>query len=102
MDTLEVMHFNLRNKDGVVYVGDKPKASGDDALKKKFGEGYGAVKKTFDEGLQNWKGKEEELNAAAFGMYEKFRPSVKAGEKGWGRKGELDLEKIREIVTKGS
>ncbi len=33
-----------------------------------------------------------ELSAGAFGLYEKFRPSVPAGERGWGAKGKLDLE----------
>jgi hypothetical protein len=38
------------------------------------------------------------LNAAAFGLYEKFRPTVSAGQAGWGQKGELKLEVIRKLA----
>jgi hypothetical protein len=31
-------------------------------------------------------------------LYEQFRPSVPAGESGWGAKGELDLAKVRALV----
>jgi hypothetical protein len=31
-------------------------------------------------------------------LYEQFRPSVPAGESGWGTKGELDLAKVRTLV----
>ena len=33
-----------------------------------------------------------------FRLYEAFRPSVPAGESGWGAKGELDLAKVRALV----
>lgn len=35
-----------------------------------------------------------ELETVAFSLYEKFRPTVPEGKKGWGAKGELDLDKI--------
>lgn len=38
-----------------------------------------------------------ELAAEAFSLYEKFRPSVPRGEKGWGVKGELDLGVIQKL-----
>lgn len=38
----------------------------------------------------------EELNRVAFRLYERFRPEVPEGVKGWGAKGELRLERIRE------
>ena len=34
----------------------------------------------------------KQLEAQAFSLYEKFRPAVSEGMKGWGAKGELDLE----------
>jgi len=37
----------------------------------------------------------DELEAEAYGLYERFRPSVPAGVKGWGAKGELDLGMFR-------
>ena len=56
------------------------------------------VKGVFKEALEGWKGEEGELNWKGFGLYESFRPDVSKGQKGWGRKGELDLGKIREVV----
>ena len=38
----------------------------------------------------------EELNRIGFRLYEQFRPEVPADIRGWGAKGELDLERITE------
>jgi len=40
----------------------------------------------------------EDLARRAYSLYEAFRPSVPAGEKGWGAKGELDLGRIRALA----
>lgn len=40
----------------------------------------------------------KQLETQAFSLYEKFRPAVSAGLKGWGAKGELDLEFIRSLA----
>ncbi len=40
----------------------------------------------------------EDLDRRAYGLYEKFRPRVPAGTKGWGAKGELDLDFIRSLA----
>ena len=37
----------------------------------------------------------EKLNRIGFRLYERFRPEVPAGAKGWGAKGVLDLARIR-------
>jgi hypothetical protein len=42
----------------------------------------------------------EELAQEAFALYEKFRPAVPRGEKGWGAKGALDLEVIRKLAKR--
>jgi hypothetical protein len=97
--TVDVMRFNIRVKDGKAFVGDKAQALGEDKLKAKFGSRYEDVKHVFEEALKEWKGKEDELAERGFGMYEDFRPSVSAGTKGWGRKGELDLQRIRDVVS---
>ena len=39
----------------------------------------------------------EELHRRGFRLYERFRPSVPAGERGWGAAGELDLAAIRAL-----
>src|SRR4051812_25282543 len=38
------------------------------------------------------------LYRRGFRLYEQFRPSMPAGESGWGAKGELDLAKVRALV----
>lgn len=100
LDQVEVMSFHLRLEDGQAVVGDKPKKAGEEALKKKYGgfEQYDKVRLAFEEALQTWKGNEDELDKHAFHMYEDFRPSVKPGQAGWGRKGKLSLDTIRTVV----
>lgn len=105
LDEIEIMHFKLKIKDGLAVVGgdEKGKPGGEDALRKKFGgdELYSKVKDVFGTALESWKGEEEELNRRAFHMYERFRPDVRKGQKGWGRKGELSLDTVRDTVRKG-
>lgn len=36
--------------------------------------------------------------AAAFGLYERFRPDIPKGARGWGAKGTLDLGLIRGLT----
>jgi len=38
------------------------------------------------------------LAAEAYALYEKFRPAVPAGTRGWGAKGELDLERLEALA----
>lgn len=42
----------------------------------------------------------EELAQEAFPLYEKFRPSVPRGEKGWGAKGPFDLEAVKVLARR--
>jgi hypothetical protein len=100
LDVLEVMQFKLQQKDGKVLFSGKPQSSTDDALKKKYGDEYDDVKRAFEKALDTWRGNEEELSKAAFGMYEDFRPNVSKGQKGWGRKGALDLDIVRKTVDR--
>lgn len=39
-----------------------------------------------------------ELNRIGFRHYERFRPGVPAGERGWGVPGELHLTKVRGLI----
>jgi len=41
-----------------------------------------------------------ELKREAYSLYERFRPAVPAGMKGWGAKGELDLNLIRRLARR--
>ena len=95
------MHFKLKLKDGLALVGSeqKGKAGNEEPLRKKFGdENYRIVSQAFEEALRTGKGEGEALNKQAFTFYENFRPSVSQGEKGWGRKGRLDLERVKNIM----
>jgi hypothetical protein len=39
-----------------------------------------------------------ELPQKAYGLYEKFRPEIPAGKRGWGASGKLELEVIRKMA----
>lgn len=100
LDEVEVMQFHLKIKDGKALVSGKPSSDVEEILSKKFKGRYDDVKKVFEEALESWKGDEDELNKEAFGMYETFRPTVPAGQKGWGRAASLNFASIRSAVTK--
>jgi hypothetical protein len=40
----------------------------------------------------------KQLKSKAYNLYEKFRPEIPEGVKGWGAKGELDLDYIRSLA----
>ena len=40
----------------------------------------------------------KQLESKAYGLYEKFRPEIPEGKKGWGAKGELDLDYILSLA----
>lgn len=102
LEEIEVMGFKLLLKDGMAMVGKDRKKANKGALEKKYGtENYERVKNAFEEGLQSWQNKKEDLDKKAFSMYEEFRPNVAAGTKGWGRRGELSLENIQRSITNG-
>ena len=62
----------------------------------KFGEGY-------DDALGAMRAlaksrPPKKLAGEAYSLYEKFRPAVAAGTRGWGAKGTLELEAIRKLA----
>jgi len=42
----------------------------------------------------------EELEEESFGLYEKFRPAIAPGKRGWGQKGVLDLRLLRDMAKR--
>lgn len=75
--------------------GDSPFSS-DSAqryLESKFGEHLSAVRAAFEELAGSLS--RERLAEQAFELYEKFRPAIPAGVRGWGAKGVLDLGLVR-------
>ncbi len=61
-------------------------------LLNKFGENLDEVAASMEVLAKSYKPKE--LNNTAFRLYEKFRPEIPKGKRGWGAKGELELKKI--------
>jgi hypothetical protein len=64
-------------------------------LESKFGDALTEVRKAMTE-LTNAL-EPDELAQRGFGLYEQVRPVIPEGVKGWGAKGELDLELIRKL-----
>lgn len=70
-------------------------ASVDRYIHNKFGENLEEVTDALEELAKSYT--PDVLNTKAFRLYEKFRPEIPKGKKGWGAKGELDLNKIKEL-----
>jgi hypothetical protein len=65
-------------------------------LEKKFGENLAEARAAM-EALAN-SVTPAQLDTRGFSLYEKFRPQIPEGKKGWGAKGELDLDLIRRLA----
>lgn len=65
-------------------------------LGSKFGEDFEAVRSAMEELAAAFE--PEKLALAAYGLYEKFRPRIAAGVRGWGQAGELDLDLLRSLA----
>ena len=63
-------------------------------LSKRFGDSLDEVRAAMAELAESW---DHELEREAFRLYEAFRPEVASGQRGWGQKGELRIERIREL-----
>jgi hypothetical protein len=65
-------------------------------LKQKYGEDLEDVRAAMVQLAKAYPPKQ--LEKKAYDLYEKFRPEIPEGKKGWGAKGELDLEYIRSLA----
>ena len=65
-------------------------------LKQKFKEDLDDTRKAMEKLAKAFTPKQ--LESKAYGLYEKFRPEIPEGKKGWGAKGELDLDYIRSLA----
>lgn len=65
-------------------------------LEKKFGEHLADTRRAMEELAGSLT--PAQLQARGFSLYEKFRPQIPEGKKGWGAKGELNLELIRRLA----
>ena len=67
-------------------------------LESKFGEDLAAVREAMEVLASSFD--PAQLAVKAFHLYEQFRPVVPQGTKGWGKKGELDLDYLISLGTK--
>jgi len=67
-------------------------------LEQRFGPNYPIVRDAMEHAVRSFR--PAELAAAAYGMYERFRPSVPPGTRGWGARGALDLDFIRSLAKR--
>jgi hypothetical protein len=65
-------------------------------LKQKFGENFDEARSAMEKLAKAYTSKQ--LESKAYDLYEKFRPEIPEGKKGWGAKGELDLDYIRSLA----
>ena len=67
-------------------------------LEDKFGDDLKAVRAAMQKLARSYK--PVELARTAYPLYERFRPEIPAGMRGWGARGELDLERIEDLAKK--
>jgi len=67
-------------------------------LESKFGESLGPVRAAMRDLAKAFL--PEQLSTNAFHLYEQFRPAIPEGVRGWGAKGELDIDRIRSLASK--
>jgi hypothetical protein len=65
-------------------------------LEKKFGQDLADVRAAMEALAETHE--PDALNRRAYTLYEKFRPEVPEGMKGWGAAGELDLDQIKALA----
>jgi hypothetical protein len=65
-------------------------------LEGKFGESLGSARAAMRDLAKTFR--PEQLSANAFRLYEDFRPEIPAGVRGWGAKGNLEIDRIRSLA----
>lgn len=65
-------------------------------LEQKFGDDLDDARSAMEKLAKAFTPKQ--LESKAYDLYEKFRPEIPEGKKGWGVKGELDLDYIRSLA----
>jgi hypothetical protein len=67
-------------------------------LEGKFGEALGAVRSAMTKIARAYS--RSELAKRAYPLYERFRPDVPEGKRGWGARGDLDLDLIERLAKR--
>ena len=68
-------------------------------LSKKFGDRLSDARLSLETLAQAYS--PQELKQHAYSLYEKFRPKIPKGTRGWGAAGDLNLARIKELAEKG-
>jgi len=99
--TVELMGRSIpvvRTRQGL-RAADKGEAMSPESVRRyldsKFGDSLAEVEKAMRELARSYP--PAELHQKAFSLYERFRPAVPKGEKGWGVAGELDLAVLHRL-----
>jgi hypothetical protein len=104
-DAMELMGREipvLRTPEGIRAVNKDAEVSPESTqayLESKFGEHLAAVRGAMEDLARSLK--PDVLAARAFALYAQFRPQIPDGVKGWGAKGNLDLDLIRSLGSAG-
>ncbi|MBI2302196.1 MAG: hypothetical protein HYU66_25110 [Armatimonadetes bacterium] len=67
-------------------------------LQRSFGEALEPVREAMSALANAWP--PAELERRAYGLYMAFRPQIEHGKGGWGQKGQLSLDQIRELAER--
>jgi hypothetical protein len=67
-------------------------------LESKFGGSLGTARSAMRDLAKAFR--PEQLSKNAFSLYEEFRPAIPEGVKGWGAKGNLNIDRIRSLALK--
>jgi hypothetical protein len=67
-------------------------------LARAFGDALEPVKEAMEQLADSYG--DADIESVAFALYEKFRPKIESGQRGWGQKGTLDLVLIRRMAEK--
>jgi hypothetical protein len=92
----------LRTPEGIRAVNKDAEVSPESTqayLETKFGEHLATVRAAMEELAGSMK--PDVLAARAFALYAQFRPQIPDGVKGWGAKGNLDLDTVRSLGRAG-
>ena len=67
-------------------------------LRKAFGDALPEVREAMAELAGSYSS--VEIERVAYSLYEKFRPAIAPGQRGWGQKGDLDLGVVRSLAKR--
>jgi hypothetical protein len=88
----------VRTPDGV-RAADKGKPADPESVKRYLGSKFGSELEAVEVAMQALADSlpPDRLEVEAYSLYEAFRPKVEKGKRGWGARGELDLDQLARL-----